>query len=40
MPWIIFELVAYPLVWTMKRSRRKDEFEEATFEEPSVSPAS
>jgi hypothetical protein len=40
MPWIIFELVAYPLVWTMKRSRRKDEFEETAFEEPSVSPAS
>jgi hypothetical protein len=40
MPWIIFELVAYPLVWTMKRSRRKDEFDETAFEEPSVSPAS
>ena len=28
MPWIVFELVSFPLVWTMKRSKRQDEFEE------------
>jgi hypothetical protein len=29
MPWIVFELVSFPLVWTMKRSqRREEEFEE------------
>ena len=39
MPWIVFELVSFPLVWTMKRSRRRTAFEESTFEEPSVSQA-
>ena len=39
MPWIVFELVSFPLVWTMKRSRRQEAFEESTFEEPSVSQA-
>jgi hypothetical protein len=28
MPWIVFELVSFPLVWTMKRNKRQDEFEE------------
>ncbi|HVQ56866.1 MAG TPA: hypothetical protein VMS29_08935 [Pyrinomonadaceae bacterium] len=29
MPWIVFELVSFPLIWTMKRSqRRNEEFEE------------
>ena len=38
MPWIVLELVSFPLVWTMKRSKRRDEvFEE--FEEASVSQA-
>jgi hypothetical protein len=36
MPWIVFELVSFPLVWTMKRTKRSEEvFEE--FEETSVS---
>jgi hypothetical protein len=30
MPWIVFELVSFPLVWTMKRSKRQDEFEETS----------
>lgn len=29
MPWIVFELVSFPLIWTMKRSKRRNEFEEA-----------
>ena len=33
MPWIIFELVSFPLIWTMKRSQRRNE----EFEETSVS---
>ncbi len=38
MPWIVFELVSYPLVWTLKRSKRRSGFEEAAaFEEPAVS---
>ena len=37
MPWIVFELVAYPLVWTLKRSKRRNSFEETAFEEPAVS---
>jgi len=38
MPWIVLELVSFPLVWTMKRSKRREEvFEE--FEEVSVSQA-
>ena len=40
MPWIVFELVSYPLVWSMKRSKRRNGFDEASFEEPSISPAS
>ncbi len=28
MPWIVFELVSFPLVWTMKRSKRRNEFKE------------
>lgn len=39
MPWIVFELVSYPLVWSMKRSRRTNDFEEASFEEPTISQA-
>jgi hypothetical protein len=39
MPWIVFELVSFPLIWTMKRSRRRNDFEEVVFEEPSVSQA-
>jgi len=39
MPWIVFELVSFPLIWTMKRSRRRSDFEEVAFEEPSVSQA-
>ncbi|MGH9945904.1 MAG: hypothetical protein ACRD6X_01745 [Pyrinomonadaceae bacterium] len=31
MPWIVFELVSFPLVWKMKRSKRRDEFEEASI---------
>ena len=30
MPWIVFELVSFPLIWTMKRSKRQDEFEETS----------
>ena len=37
MPWIVFELVSYPLVWTLKRSKRRSSFDEAGFEEPVVS---
>ncbi|PYS86649.1 MAG: hypothetical protein DMF62_15190 [Acidobacteria bacterium] len=37
MPWIVFELVAFPLVWTLKRSKRRNGFDEAAFEEPVVS---
>jgi hypothetical protein len=39
MPWIVFELVSFPLIWTMKRSKRRSDFEEVAFEEPSVSQA-
>jgi len=38
MPWIVFELVSFPLVWRMKRTRhQEEEFEK--FEEASVSQA-
>jgi len=39
MPWIVFELVSFPLIWTIKRSKRRNEFEESAFEEASVSQA-
>jgi hypothetical protein len=39
MPWIVFELVSFPLVWSMRRSRRRNEIEEVAFEEPTVSQA-
>ncbi len=34
MPWIVFELVSFPLIWTMKRSRRRSEFEESEVSQP------
>ena len=37
MPWIVFELVSYPLVWTLKRSKRRSSFDDSSFEEPVVS---
>src|SRR5688500_17234129 len=39
MPWIVFELVSFPLIWTMKRSKRRNDFDEVVFEEQSVSQA-